>query len=66
MQNLYSARRLNETAVGLFPVMIALAIILTSSIGGFLYVKELEKQEYFLNLTAEHNNDFADLKKTRQ
>lgn len=62
MLDFSGSRKLNETKIGYFLIAILASIILTSAIGGFLQVQEIRKQAYFLELAAQRNEDFADLK----
>ncbi|MBI2024277.1 hypothetical protein HYT00_02735 [Candidatus Giovannonibacteria bacterium] len=48
-----------EIIVGFIPAFIIIAIIFTSGVAGFFYTKELEKSEYFLELNADRDNEYA-------
>lgn len=51
-----------EVIVGFIPAFILIAIVFTTGIAGFLYTKELERNEYFTDLKAESDNEFATMK----
>ena len=55
-------RTLAEGRVRLALISLMILIVVVTAAGAFQYVQELKKQEYFLNLTAERTDDFADLK----
>jgi hypothetical protein len=54
--------RLVEINTRLYLVGAMLVIILVNAIGGYLYMKELTRQEKFLGVMESHDNNFANLK----
>lgn len=54
--------RLVEINVRLYVVGAMIIVILINAVGGYLYVKELSRQEHFLGIIESNDNNFADLK----
>lgn len=55
--------RTTEDKVKLYLIGVMVIIVIINAIGGYFYVQELEKRNYFLERTAERDNAYADLKK---
>lgn len=54
--------RLVEINVRIYLVGAMIVVVLVNAIGGFLYIKEMQKQEHFLGIMESQDNNLADLK----
>ncbi|OGF69025.1 hypothetical protein A3H65_01850 [Candidatus Giovannonibacteria bacterium RIFCSPLOWO2_02_FULL_45_14] len=59
-------RKMTEMNIGLFPVAIFIAIVLTLSIGGILHVREITKQTYFTELRAANDFEYVNIRQARK
>jgi len=57
---------MTEMNIGLFPVAIFIAIVLTLSIGGILHVREITKQTYFTELRAANDFEYVNIRQARK
>lgn len=59
-------RKISETNISLFPVVIFVSIVLTLCVGAIFQIREITKQTYFTELRAANEIEYVNIKQARR